>query len=138
MINRRKIEEKIALYHGRIKMASDLSEIALAAELAIILGCRAEVDVPMGLGRCDLLSKDWLIEAKKEGCHSEKSALGQLLLYKFALKFRGQLGIALIGYSGRPTPGILQFCQENNIVIFYYNINIRRWTLFYYPRFISQ
>jgi hypothetical protein len=107
------------------------AEVKITSELARILGCRTEVQAYYGLGRIDCLSKDWLIEAKYEGTTAEKGALGQLLLYSYSLKFKGSLGLALIGSSGRSTPGILRFCQSNNIIIFYYNLNTLKWSVYY-------
>lgn len=109
-------------------------EVLLASELAKILGARTEIQAPFKLGRIDILSKDYLIEAKYDGTTSEKQALGQLLLYAYGLRFKGQLGLALIGTKGRPIPGVHKFCRENKISIFYYNLNNLRWSLFYDPK----
>lgn len=107
------------------------AEVKITRELARILGCRTEVQAYYDLGRIDCLSQDWLIEAKYEGTTSEKAALGQLLLYSYSLNFKKNLGLALIGTSGRSTPGILKFCQDKAITIFYYNLNTLRWGVYY-------
>lgn len=114
-------------YYATHDPSTCFNEVSLSKELALALQARAEVNVPFKLGRADLLSKDWLIECKKGGTHAEKAALGQLLVYQFALKFKGNLGIGIIGKSGRPKPGTMLFCKANNIHIFYYNLHTRKW-----------
>lgn len=115
-------------YYATHSPSTCFMETSLSKELSIALQARAEVNVPYGLGRADLLSRDWLIECKKGGTHSEKAALGQLLVYQFALKFKGNIGIGIIGKSGRPKPGTMLFCKAMNIHIFYYNLNTRKWS----------
>lgn len=103
-------------------------EVALAAELATILQCRTEVACNFNLGRIDLLSNTWLIEAKYEGSTALKGALGQLLVYSAAMRFKGNLGLAIIGKT-KVQPGICEFCRLNRISIFYYNLNARQWSI---------
>lgn len=118
---------RIKKYYATHQPSNCFRETSLSKELADILGARTEVNVPFKLGRIDILNKDWAIEAKKGGTHAEKAALGQLLVYQFALKFKGNIGIGIIGKSDRPKPGTMLFCKANNIHIFYYNLHTRKW-----------
>ena len=104
-------------------------EIDLSKELAMALGCKWEVEVPYGLGRADCLSKDILIECKKGGTTAEKAAIGQLLLYAYALKFKADLAIGIIGKDGLPKPGTLKFAKDFGIIVFYYNVYTCKWKL---------
>jgi hypothetical protein len=97
-----------------------MKETELAAILAKELGARVERPAGYDLGRIDILNRDWLIEAKKTtGSTGQKNALGQLLVYSYSLKFKGDLGLALIG--DLPRPGVVKFCQDNNISIWHYS-----------------
>ena len=108
-------------------------EVKITSELCQALGLQPEVQAPYGLGRIDGLSSKLLIEAKYEGSTALKGALGQLLVYAYALKFKGSLGLAIIG--NKPVqPGIHQFCRDNKITIFYYSLSSLRWKVFYSPR----
>lgn len=103
-------------------------EVLLAKELARILGCRTEVISSFNLGRIDLMSREWLIECKYCGSTAEKNALGQLLVYQYAMNFKGDLGVAFIGIPPSSS-GIRKFCKLYNISIFFYNLQSRQWGL---------
>lgn len=109
-------------------------EVPIAGELARALNCRTEVRAPLGIGRIDCLSQDLLIEVKyADNVYNAKSALGQLLLYKYALKFKGQLAIGNISEKGYMPAGIEAFCHEANIIIFIYHLNECRWRCRWQP-----
>ena len=103
-------------------------EVKITSELAKILGGRTEVQCAYGLGRIDILSHEWLIEAKYSGSTNEKNALGQLIVYSEAMNWRYNRGLAIIG-TGYPIPGIRKFCRDKGITIFFYNLNCCRWLL---------
>lgn len=129
-------KEKLKQYYAKAvpvlrSYPSKKCEVLITSELARALGCRTEVRAPYGLGRIDALSQYLMIEAKYEGNTSEKAALGQLLVYSYGLKFKGKLALALIGTKGAPTPGVHKFCVDNKITIFYYNLNVLKWSVFY-------
>ena len=102
-------------------------EVAIASELANILGAKTEVTAPFGLGRIDIMSTNWLIECKNSGNTNEKNAIGQLLVYSHAFNFKGNLGLGIIG--DYPKPGIRRFCQLTKITVFHYNLNTRKWSV---------
>lgn len=132
------INEQIARYYARhkarfsaINLLNSKKEVQIAAELASILGARTEIVVPFNLGRADILSNDYLIETKYcPGVTAAKQAIGQLLMYSYALQFQGHLAIGQIGNDIHP--GIQHFCKANNISIFYYNhLTDCKWRLLY-------
>ena len=132
-------KHKLAMYYARqssnYNPEAKRQEVTLTKELAVALGCRAEVAAPLGFGRIDCLSKDWLIEGKYCGSTAEKNALGQLLCYEFSLKFRGKLGLALIG-GGKLCEHTKLFCAQKGITIFYFNEKEQspRWRLLYWAK----
>lgn len=133
-----KFERLLSLYYAKndgkkvvikraTKNGTKKAEVLITSVLANALEGRAEVKAPYGLGRADVLSKDILIESKYSGSTSEKNALGQLLVYKRAFKFKGALGLAIIGDP--PIEGIRMFCKEANIIVFWYNLNTYKWSI---------
>ncbi len=113
-----------------VDLVSGRKEVKITAELARILNARAEYVAGYGLGRIDVISTNWLIEAKYcDNSLAYKNALGQLLLYAFAQNWQANLGLAAIGSKEVP-PGIRLFCQKNHITIFTYNpVNSCRWRI---------
>lgn len=116
--------------YGLNKPCVGKNELTIAAELAAIVGGRTEVQAGYGLGRIDILSNEWLIEAKYGGSTNEKNALGQVLVYAQSMKWQGKLGLAIIS-DKYPHPGIIKFCKDNFISIFHYNLNTYKWSLLY-------
>ena len=123
------------LLHGTEKTC--FKETHVAKELAAILRCKTEINAPLQMGRIDLLSADWLLELKKGGSTAQKNCLGQLICYKMALDFKGNLGIGLIG-NQLPNPGVRLFCKKFNISIFFYNLNSCKWSFLYDNRSMER
>lgn len=94
-------------------------EATFTKNLSIIVGGRLEVRCSYGL--IDLLTDDLVIEAKKASTHSNKSAIGQALVYNRYFPTHTP-AIALIG---NPFDyHISQFCSDLEIIYFFYWNNI--------------
>lgn len=132
--------DKLRIYYQKNKQIllakpTGRREVLIASELAKALNCRTEVQAPLGIGRIDCLSHKILIEVKyADLVLPAKAALGQLLLYKYALKFKGQLAIGNISEKGYMPAGIEAFCHEANIIIFIYHLNECRWRCRWQPK----